>query len=268
MSFVQYLDQQILQTHIQFIFYIMVDQEKQAFDKFEDVDDAGEVGVLLKILQERRNLIVNELARELLGLDDCPETRQRVQQRLLKSSTFWEEDCQRMPEKQFVAFYRLSKETFGEVLRMIYPDLVTFSVTGTSIDPAKKLAITLRYLATGCDFSTLAHLFGVGDSTVRLIVRDVTDAIATHPSFKSLVECPSTEEDFFTISRGFFDMFQFPDCVGAVDDTHIQITKPSTDPSSYFDYKKHYSVHLQAECDSRTRVLFYYIGAPGKNNDG
>ena len=28
MSFVQYLDQQILQTHIQFIFYIMVDQEK------------------------------------------------------------------------------------------------------------------------------------------------------------------------------------------------------------------------------------------------
>ena len=70
MSFVQYLDQQILQTHIQFIFYIMVDQEKQAFDKFEDVDDAGEVGVLLKILQERRNLIVNELARELLGLDD------------------------------------------------------------------------------------------------------------------------------------------------------------------------------------------------------
>ena len=62
MSFVQYLDQQILQTLIQFIFYIMVDQEKQAFDKFEDVDDAGEVGVLLKILQERRNLIVNELA--------------------------------------------------------------------------------------------------------------------------------------------------------------------------------------------------------------
>ena len=63
-------------------------------------------------------------------------------------------------------------------------------------------------------------------------------------------------------------MFQFPDCVGAVDDTHIKIQKPRVDPTSYFDYKKDYSVHLQAVCDSRTRILFYHIGAPGRNNDG
>ena len=68
--------------------------------------------------------------------------------------------------------------------------------------------------------------------------------------------------------RSFFDLFQFPDCVGAVDDTHIPIRKPDKDPASYFDYKNQHSVHLQIVCDARTRVLFYYVGAPGKNSDG
>ena len=132
----------------------------------------------------------------------------------------------------------------------------------------KKLALTLKYFATGETSNTLAHLFGVGTSTVRKIINEVTEAITTHPFFKSLVKFPSTEEEFYKISKDFFDMFQFPDCVGAVDDTHIKIEKPRVDPPSYLDYKKDYSVHLQAVCDSRTRVLFYFIGASGRNSDG
>lgn len=173
-----------------------------------------------------------------------------------------------MPDDQFVLFYRISRNAFEEIFEKVLPSLITTSAVGDSIDPAKKLALTLRYLATGDDFMTLAHLFRVGASTVRAVIKDVTGAIATHPFFKSLVEFPSTEEDYFKIAKDFFDMFQFPDCVGAVDDTHIKIQKPRVDPTSYFDYKKDYSVHLQAVCDSKTRVMFYFIGAPGKNNDG
>ena len=173
-----------------------------------------------------------------------------------------------MFEDKFMEYYRVTKSVFSEILEKIYPSLLSSSVVGDSIEPAKKLALTLRYLATGTDFSDLAHLFRVGKSSVRRIIGDVTEAIATHTFFKSLVKFPSTGEEFYRISRDFFDMFQFPECIGAVDDTHVKIQKPRVDPSSYFDYKKDYSVHLQAVCDSRTRVLFYHIGAPGKNNDG
>ena len=114
---------------------------------------------------------------------------------------------------------------------------------------------------------TLAHLFRVGASTVRYIIGEVTHAITTLTFFKDLVKFPVSEEEFYKISKDFFDMFQFPDCIGAVDDTHVKIQKPRIDPASYFDYKKDYSIHLQAVCDARTRVLFYHIGAPGKNND-
>ena len=238
-----------------------------------DTSQSGtESGHQLRLmLLRRRSFLIQEMLLFLEEDSTSPvsgQDRNRRQKRFLKSSTFWEQDCQHMPEDKFVEFYRVSKSVFGEILEKIYPSILASSVAGDTIDPAKKLALTLRYLATGDDFLTLAHLFGVGQSTVRVVISDVTKAISTHQFFRSLVQFPSTEDEFFQISKGFFDMFQFPDCVGAVDDTHVKIQKPRVDPVSYFDYKKAYSVHLQAVCDSKTRVLFYHIGAPGRNNDG
>ena len=80
-----------------------------------------------------------------------------------------------------------------------------------------------------------------------------------------MVSFPSTEDEFYSIAK---DSFQFPNCIGAVDDTHLKIQKPQDDHVSYFNYKKDYSVHLQAVCDPRTRNLFYRIGAPWRKNDG
>ena len=226
---------------------------------------------MVQMFEEERSHLITQLLEFLDNEATNPvseRSRIRRQKRFLKTSTFWEEDCQHMYEDKFLEYYRVTKSVFGEILEKIYPALLSSSVVGDSIEPAKKLALTLRYLATGTDFADLGNLFRVGQSSVRCIIRDVTEAIATHPFFKSLVKFPSTDEEFYKVSKDFFDMFQFPDCVGAVDDTHVKIQKPRDDPTSYFDYKKEYSVHLQAVCDSRTRVLFYHIGAPGKNNDG
>ena len=226
-------------------------------------------GVMMKLLTEKRSILVQQMLEFIEESDtDSTQSRERRQKRFLKTSTFWEEDCQAMTEDKFVEFYRLTKSVFGEVLEIIYPHILTNSAVGDSIDPPKKLAITLRYMATGDSFVTLAHLFRVGASTVRSIIHDVTHAITNLPFFKSLVSFPVTEDDFYNLSKDFFDRFQFPDTVGAVDDTHVKIMKPRTDPSSYFDYKKDYSIHLQAVCDARTRVLFYHIGSLGENNDG
>lgn len=211
----------------------------------------------LHTLFQRRSSIVNYLA-ELL--EEKPPTAERSQStrriyRFLKTSTFWEEDCVDMPDDIFTDFFRVSRQAFGEILEMIYPSLLRASCVGDSIEPPKKLALTLRFLATGDSFGTLAHLFRVGQSTVRVIIADVTEAISAHPELNKLVQFPSTEEEFYSTSKDFFDMFQFPNVVGAVDDTHIKILKPATDPASYFDYKKNYSIHLQAVCDSKTREL-------------
>ena len=41
----------------------------------------------------------------------------------------------------------------------------------------KRVALTLWFLATGADYRTIAHLFGVSKSAVSLVVRDLSSAI-------------------------------------------------------------------------------------------
>ena len=57
----------------------------------------------------------------------------------------------------------------------------------------KRVAITLWRMATNVEYQTLAHMFGVGRSTVGKIVLEVSSAISEHltPEF---VRIPSGNE--------------------------------------------------------------------------
>ena len=45
------------------------------------------------------------------------------------------------------------------------------------IDPGERLAITLRFLATGESYSSLMYQFRVGKSTISALIPEVCDAI-------------------------------------------------------------------------------------------
>ncbi|KAL5268639.1 hypothetical protein ACHWQZ_G002478 [Mnemiopsis leidyi] len=106
----------------------------------------------------------------------------RRQKRFLKSSNFWEGNCQRPAH---VRRRDCEVHQSSEYPRKSLSSSILFcSVAGDYIESAKKLALTRRYLATGDNFNALANLFRVGHSTVRTIICEV-------------VKFPSTEEDFY-----------------------------------------------------------------------
>ena len=145
---------------------------------------------ILRCLLQRRTIVCQQIL-DFLDETTTPtptseESRNRRQKRFLKTSTFWEEDCKHMYDDKFVDFYRISKTGFGEILDRVYPSLLTSSAAGDSIEPEKKLALALRYLATGDDFTTLAHLFRVGKSTVRTIIADVTSVTCINSTQKAI----------------------------------------------------------------------------------
>ena len=97
------------------------------------------------------------------------------------------------------------------------------------VSPAEKLAVTLRYLATGDSqvFFIIIHLqlwfgisqvsmsfnFRLGRSTVCSILKDTCEAI--WDALNSLyLKAPSTEEEWIEISKGFESMWNFPNCIG------------------------------------------------------
>lgn len=45
-------------------------------------------------------------------------------------------------------------------------------------------------------------------------------------------------QDWLSISKGFFEKSQFPNCVGAVDGKHIRLECPKNSGTLYYNYKQ------------------------------
>lgn len=123
-----------------------------------------------------------------------------------------------------------------------------------------------RYLATGDSLKTISFSYRLGHSTVYQIVKD-TCKVITENLLQETMPVP-TEEMWKAVAIGFNEMWNFPNCVGALDGKHITIQAPSNSGSLYFNYKKNFSIVLLALVDANCNFLVVDVGAYGKSSDG
>ncbi|KAJ8359178.1 hypothetical protein SKAU_G00157030 [Synaphobranchus kaupii] len=150
---------------------------------------------------------------------------------------------------EFREYFRVSRDQFDASLRIIGPNITRKDTTfRESISPAQRLAICLRYLATGDSSRSLSYRFRVGWCTVSKIVPEVAKAI-----WEGLVHeympVPK-EEDWRAIAKEFGERWNFPNCLGAIDGKHVVIQAPSNSGSLFYNYKGTYSIVLLAVVDA------------------
>ncbi|XP_077294602.1 uncharacterized protein LOC143917082 [Arctopsyche grandis] len=135
-----------------------------------------------------------------------------------------------------------------------------------SITPAEKLIVTIRYLATGNSFRSLAFSFRMGKTTIANIVyltcsaiwMELVDVHMPHP----------THNDLKKIASDYYRLWQFPMCIGSIDGKHCRVKCPDKSGSSYFNYKNYFSIILQGVADANKKFIAIEVGGKGKQSDG
>nr|CAI5847063.1 unnamed protein product [Callosobruchus analis] len=165
---------------------------------------------------------------------------------------------------KFREYFRLTPALFDYVLGYIKEDLCSKPTNRVQnpLTPEQKLCLLLRFLATGESFRSLAFQFRICHSWISTIIRQVSESIVSR--MLTLVMPQPTEEMFKTISSKFRSLWDFPNCIGAIDGKHVRIKAPKNRRSTFFNYKEFYSVVMLALVDADNKFVAVDIGSYGR----
>ena len=93
------------------------------------------------------------------------------------------------------------------------------------ISVGEKLALTIRYLATGESYTSLSCQFRVGRSTISKFLPEVCRAIQDEFT-REYLKCPTTPDEWKELEREFRIRWNVPHALGALDGKHVALKKP------------------------------------------
>ena len=118
-------------------------------------------------------------------------------------------ELQQEDEAAFTNFTRVPPELFEELMTRVGPLLENKQTfMRKPLEPGLRLAITLRYLASGDSYKSLSYNFLVAHNTISKVVRETCEAIISVYE-DEVMDCPSTPDEWKRVARGFDSRWNF-----------------------------------------------------------
>lgn len=136
---------------------------------------------------------------------------------------------------------------------------------GGAISNFKRMCIFLRYVSDPGFQMGIGAEYGVERSTVSKICWSVCEQIAAiAPEY---VKFPRTEEEFRHAQNEWRQHMRFPRAIGAVDCSHVSVSKPNRHGDEYINRKGFSSLNVQFTVDVRCRITSVDCRWPGSVHD-
>ncbi|KAJ8685513.1 hypothetical protein QAD02_021306 [Eretmocerus hayati] len=157
-------------------------------------------------------------------------------------------------------------EQFDDLYQRTRQRLTKLKGPRAALDPELRLAAVLSYLVHSSSARKTAWSFYIGESTMYKLIPEVCKAI--HLGLKDhYLKFPSTNEEWLEISNGFLYIFDFPNCIGALDGKHFRMKRPPHSGSWFWNFKKFYSIVLMAVCDAKRVFKWRLSLSTGSSNE-
>ena len=126
-----------------------------------------------------------------------------------------------------------------------------------AIPAAKKLGITLQWLARGSTFGELANKYFISKSAVHGMVHNIVRVLCNR-IVDNAIKFPTGVMLDDTIAK-FEAMSRLRNCAGAVDGTFMKMPKPTEWGDTYWCYKNYCAITVLAVVDADN--IFTYVDA-------
>lgn len=167
----------------------------------------------------------------------------------------------------FYDILRMRRRTFDRLVNDLRPFIQgQHTHWREPIGVEKKIVVTLFKLMHGVSVPLVADKAALGKSTVHDILRQVCTTISEQ--FGHLIAWP-TGQRLVRIATAFKAKQWFPNCIGAIDGSHIYIAAPTNTivAADHRNRNKSFSILLQAVVDSRCFFTSVNTGPPGSLHD-
>jgi len=175
------------------------------------------------------------------------------------------------PEEAFKRRYRMSKDSFKQLLVLLERDLTHESDRGNPISAEKQILVAIRYYATGSFQVVMGDTIGISQSQVSKIVAKVSIAICS--LYKQFIVFP-TNQNSANIMNGFYRLLEeqnsrpFPGVIGAIDCTHVEVLAAGVPNREFYRNRKGFlSINVQAICDANLMFTNVVARWPGSVHD-
>ncbi|XP_075559184.1 uncharacterized protein LOC142590668 [Dermacentor variabilis] len=183
-----------------------------------------------------------------------------------RNERWFEDTLPNLGENHFKQAFRVSPPTFRylvESCRSVLERQTTRLRKPISVE--KRVAVGLYRLCSSAEDRTIAHLFGIGRSTVNVLCREFCKAVIDQLEGEWLHMI--RRQELKQHIREFFALSGFPQGIGALDGCHFCVSPPKENAVDYHNYKGWYSIILLAMVDHMYRFRYINIGAPGRCHD-
>lgn len=136
-----------------------------------------------------------------------------------------------------------------------------------AVSAEMKVALTLRYLATGKFQQLNADDFVLSQSTVSRVINQTLEALAAPHIIRRFIIFPRQPQQIEKKQEEFHEVTEIPGVVGVIDGTHVKIVAPREGQEVYVNEKNEHSINMQVVFDAKGVIIDMVANWPGSTHD-
>ncbi|XP_072166404.1 putative nuclease HARBI1 [Diadema setosum] len=170
-------------------------------------------------------------------------------------------------DSQMYKLYRFTRNGCMNIIDRLAGQLQPETQRNKALSPSLQVFVALQYYATGAVIDDTSCIHGVHLSTASRTIRKVTLALCEMKD--EVIKFPETMAEVRAAQIGFYELAGFPNVVGAIDCTHVELhgAPLGDDEYVFVNRKGKHSINVQIVCDWKYKITNVVARWPGSTHD-